>query len=226
VALLVEVVDGHLRAELVVGAHPLEPAQRRGVRSAALDEHDRHVERVEPGEDREPVAAVHLRPDEQAVDARLEERCDLPALVDRVVRGAAQHELDAPRCRRGAHTVDDLGPVVAERRHDHADPVERRSGCVGDARDRGVERAAQGRAAVHAGDEAAVGERGDVPADRDLGDAELGGEVAHHDGSGAAQLRHDAFLAGDGEHRTRPGAHGITCAGRSDRRAGPAADRL
>ncbi len=195
VAVFVQVVHGHLEAQRVVAAHPLERSAGRGPAGRLpLDQDGGHRQAVDPVDQPGRAGPVQARRQQQALHLlRLDEPADLAAVLGRVVAGAAQLDVHAEGGRGGPRPGHHRRPVVVQRRHHHAD----REAGGGRARAslRGRQLGGQGGAAVHPGEQVALGQDRDVPAHGELADAEHRREVPHPHGAVPAQLRHEPLLA-------------------------------
>ncbi|MGX1129970.1 hypothetical protein RKD49_002160 [Streptomyces glaucescens] len=177
----------------------------------------RHAEPGRPG----PRPGRAARGDQQAVDAVGEHPLGLGPLLLGVVLRDAEDEPDAA-CGGGLPgALDDLGVVVVGGRHDEPEdrlppaPAGGRRGC-GRFPARGLRAVlGQHRAAVHPGDEAALGQCLDVPAHGDGGDVQLRGDVRDPDRPALAQPVENLLVPLFGVHVTglpsccRPGRPGV-----------------
>ena len=126
---------------------------------------------------RAAVGRVHARRDDEPVDAGpVDEPGQLRPVVVGVVGRAAQHDPHVELAGGLLGAADHVGPVVVQRRHEHARATGRASGPRRRAGRVLGRRRLVGRderhAAVHPPDQALRGELGDVPADRHRGGAE------------------------------------------------------
>jgi hypothetical protein len=197
VPVLVQVPHRHLDAERVVAAHPFQvPPGDRPSWSLPLDEHRRNGQLGDPA-GQFPVLRDARREQQPLHLAGVDEPGDLAPVLVGVVARSAQLDVHAQRARGGPRTGDDRRPVVVQRRHHHADrePGRRHGGPAGRA-----QAGRQRRAAVHLGEQVALGERGEVAPHGQFADAEQGREVTDAHRAEPAQFLHQAFLALDVEH--------------------------
>src|SRR5690606_26141368 len=198
VSLAGEVVERHLDAGLVLGAHVVDGQHV----ALALDEHHGLVEGREPRG--QTLVRRPRRGDEQAVHAGPAQALDDAALLGLVVVRRREHEPDARLARGLPCPGEDLLEVPVPRRHDDAE----HAAPVAVVLRRGDEHAA----AVHALQLALPREGRDVAARGDQRDVEPLGDLDHAHGPVQPQLGEDGGAAADDQ---LPFARGHVASSRS-----------
>jgi hypothetical protein len=191
--LLVQVVNGNLQAQGMVGTYPLDLTRsRRPPTGLAFEQNRRYGKLSDPIKHLVSVIVVETRGKKQAMDLlSVDEQADLAPILAGVVARATQLDAYAERRGRGTCARHDWGPIEVKRWDDHADGKSYGGapGLASHTNPRG-----QRSPTVHPRYQPSFGEGRDVTADGQFADAELTCEVAYPHGSLSSKFGEQPLL--------------------------------